>query len=94
MKRTTIMVDEALIFELSQIAKQQNKSTSGVIREALAQYVTTQHQVNPPENPLLGLLGLGESDEPTDISDGQDEEMLRDGLNASFGWSANDDSTG
>ena len=88
------MVDEALIYELSQIAKQQNKSTSGVIREALAQYVTTQHQVNPPENPLLGLLGLGESDEPTDVSNGNDEEMLRDGLNAAFGWSVDDNRPG
>ncbi len=87
MKRTTIMIDEALIYELKQIAKQQNKSTAGVIREALALYVTEQHKTAPPDNPLLGIVGLGESDAPTDVRDGQDEAILRREVDPVRGWS-------
>ncbi len=91
MKRTTIMVDETLIYEIKQIADQKNKSTASVIREALALYVTEQHQAAPPENPLLGLIGLGASDVPTDVSNGQDEEMLRENIHPIHGWSVRDD---
>ncbi|MDX1520281.1 MAG: CopG family transcriptional regulator [Anaerolineae bacterium] len=94
MKRTTIMVDETLIYEIKQLAEQQNKSTASVIREALAQYVTEQHKLAPPENPLLGLVGLGASDEPTDVRDGGDEAILREGLDPVHGWSVTDDRSG
>lgn len=90
MKRTTIMIDEAMIYELKQIAKQQNKSTAGVIREALALYVTEQYKTAPPDNPLLGIVGLGESDEPTDVRNGKDEAILRDEINPVRGWSIHD----
>ena len=40
MKRTTIMVEEDLLYDLQQIAQRQGESTSSVIREALASYVT------------------------------------------------------
>lgn len=88
------MIDEALIYELKQIAKQQNKSTANVIREALALYVTEQHQLAPPENPLLGLVGLGASEEPTDVRDGKDEAILRNEINPIYGWHATDDDAG
>ena len=39
MKRTTIMVDENTLLELSQIADERSVSASQVIREALAEYV-------------------------------------------------------
>lgn len=87
MKRTTIMVEEKLLYEIKQLAEQQNKSASNVIREALAMYVTEQYRVAPPENPLLGLVGLGESEQPTDVRDGGDEAMLRDNLHPVYGWS-------
>ena len=87
MKRTTIMVDEELLFELQQVAQEQKKSTASVIREALTLYVAEQRRLNPPENPLLTLVGLGSSDEPTDVADGRDEEMLRQGIDATYGWS-------
>ena len=87
MKRTTIMVDEELLYELQQVAQEQKKSTASVIREALTLYVAEQRQLNPPENPLLTLVGLGSSDEPTDVADGRDEEMLRQGIDATYGWS-------
>lgn len=94
MKRTTIMIEEELILELKQLAKAQNKSTANVIREALASYVAEQHQVTPPPNPLLGLVALGASATPTDVSDGQDEEMLAQGVDPVTGWSVVDDRTG
>ena len=94
MKRTTIMVEEDLIYELKQLAKAQNKSTSNVIREALATYVAEQHRLAPPKNPLLGLVGLGASAEPTDVSDGRDEEMLRQNIDPVHGWSTAHDRTG
>ena len=87
MKRTTIMVDEELLYELQQVAQEQEKSTASVIREALALYVAEQRRLNPPENPLLALIGLGSSDEPTDVADGGDEEMLREGIDPTYGWS-------
>jgi metal-responsive CopG/Arc/MetJ family transcriptional regulator len=94
MKRTTIMVDESLIYEIKQLAEQQNKSTASLIREALALYVTEQYKLAPPENPLLGLVGLGASPEPTDVRDGQDEAMLRDGIDPVYGWSVSNDRSG
>ena len=39
MKRTTIMVDEELLYDLQQIAQRPGESTSIVIREALSSYV-------------------------------------------------------
>lgn len=94
MKRTTVMVEEDILYELQQIAQRQGTSTSGVIREALAQYVAAQHEAHPPGNPLLALVGLGESDEPTDVADGGDEEMLREGSHPVRGWSVSDDRAG
>lgn len=86
MKRTTIMVEEELLYEIKQLAQQQDKSASSVIREALAAYVTAQHKVAPPENPLLGILGLGASDEAMDLSDGGDEALLQAGVQSVYGW--------
>ena len=92
MKRTTIMVEEELLCELKQLAQRENKSTSSIIREALAVYVTEQHKAAPPENPLLAIIGLGASEEMMDLSDGKDEELLREGLHPIYGWSLKDDS--
>ena len=39
MKRTTVMIDEETLLELSQIADERNVSASQVVREALAEYV-------------------------------------------------------
>ncbi|MEM7032200.1 MAG: ribbon-helix-helix domain-containing protein [Chloroflexota bacterium] len=86
MKRTTIMVEESILYEIKQLAERQNKSAANIIREALAQYITEQHQQMPPENPLLGLVGIGESDEPTDVRDGGDETLLANGTHPLYGW--------
>lgn len=91
MRRTTIMVEEDLLYELKQIAQRQEKSTSSVIREALAVYVTEQHKTMPPEHPLLVLAGIGASEEVLDMSNGKDEEILRQEIHPIYGWSLNHD---
>jgi metal-responsive CopG/Arc/MetJ family transcriptional regulator len=92
MKRTTIMVEEDILYELKQIAQNQGRSTSLVIREALATYITGQHQIAPPENPLLSIIALGASEEPMDLSNGGDEVLLREGIHPVYGWSVVHDS--
>jgi hypothetical protein len=94
MKRTTIMVEEELLHEIQQIAQQREQSASSIIREALAAYVTGQHAQNPPPNPLLDLIGLGQSTEPTDVADGGDETMLAEAVDPIQGWSVNDEPVG
>jgi hypothetical protein len=94
MKRTTIMVEEELLHKIQQIAQQKEQSTSSIIREALAAYVTEQHAQNPPPNPLLDLIGLGHSSEPTDVADGGDEALLSESVDPIRGWSVNDEPAG
>jgi metal-responsive CopG/Arc/MetJ family transcriptional regulator len=92
MKRTTIMIDEEVLYDLKQIAQQQGKSTSSVIREALSAYVVKQHEEAPPENPLLSIIALGSSEEEIDLSNGKDEEILRNEIHPIYGWSSTRDS--
>ena len=94
MKRTTIMIEEKLLHNIQLIAQQKEQSAASVIREALAAYVTEQHALNPPSNPLLDLIGLGHSPELTNVADGGDEAMLRDAVDPIQGWSVNDEPIG
>jgi predicted transcriptional regulator len=88
MKRTTIMIDEELFYDLQQIARRQEQSASGVIREALAAYVAEQRRRVADDNPLLAIAGLGESSEPMDLADGGDETLLRQGSEPMGSWGA------
>jgi len=90
MKRTTIMADEGTLLELKAIAQRQGKSTSQVIREALAEYVVTHRTDGRHKNPLLALVGLGESDGETDVSE-RAEEILAAEIDPVRGWSYRDD---
>ncbi len=94
MKRTTIMVEEELLYDLQQVAQQQGTSMASVIREALATYVVEQHKLAQPDNPLLRLAGLGASAEMTDMSDGKDEEALQTAVDPIYGWSVGDERAG
>ena len=94
MKRTTIMIEEDLLYDLKQVAQQQNASMASVIREALQAYVVEQHKLAQPDNPLLRLAGLGESAEMTDLSDGKDEDILRAAAHPIYGWSVVDERSG
>lgn len=91
MKRTTIMVDEELLYDLQEIARRQGESTSSVIREALASYVVEQRAMAPAENPLLGLIGLGNSAEAINLADGADEALLEQGAHPIYGWGVGHD---
>ncbi len=92
MKRTTIMVEEELLYDLQAIARKQGDSMSSVIREALATYVVEKQAMAPDENPLLGLIGLGSSAGDMNLADGADEEMLKQGVHPVHGWSVEYDS--
>jgi len=94
MKRTTIMIEEDLLYDLKQVAQQQNTSMASVIREVLEAYVVEQHKLAQPGNPLLRLAGLGESAEMTDLSDGKDEDILRAAAHPIYGWSVVDERSG
>ncbi len=87
MKRTTIMVEEELLYDLKQLAQQQNTSTASVIREALVAYVVKRQREDVFDNPLLRLAGLGTVVAPMDIADGKDEEILRAEIHPIDGWS-------
>jgi hypothetical protein len=79
MKRTTIMAEEELLYKIERISLEKGKSKAAVIREALAEYEAEVEADEPCENPLLGLIGLaGEDAVETDMSDGKDEEFLRE----------------
>jgi metal-responsive CopG/Arc/MetJ family transcriptional regulator len=85
MKRTTIMADEDTLLELKAIAQRQGKSTSQVIREALAKYVVAHRAELQHKNPLLALVGLFDGG-PGDSSE-RIEEILEEEIDPISGWS-------
>lgn len=42
-------------------------------------------------NPLLAVAGLGTTTEVTDVAEGRDEQLLRDGIDPVKGWSRDPD---
>jgi metal-responsive CopG/Arc/MetJ family transcriptional regulator len=79
MKRTTIMAEEELLYKIERIAVRKGTSKAAVIREALLEYVAEEEATEPFENPLLGLIGLaGDDAVEMDLSNGKDEEFLRE----------------
>jgi metal-responsive CopG/Arc/MetJ family transcriptional regulator len=85
MKRTTIMADEDTLLELKAIAQRQSKSTSQVVREALAEYVVAHRSDGRHKNPLLALVGLFDGG-PGDTSE-RIEEILEEEIDPISGWS-------
>jgi predicted transcriptional regulator len=57
MKRTTIFVDEALERDLRAIAERERRPVSGLVREALENYVARRRK----EGPKLGFVAFGRS---------------------------------
>jgi metal-responsive CopG/Arc/MetJ family transcriptional regulator len=73
------MADEELLQKLDRIAQRKGTSKAAVIREALAEYIIEQETAEPFDNPLLALIGLaGDDAVDMDLSDGQDEQYLRE----------------
>lgn len=83
MKRTTIMVDEGTLLELSQIADERGTSASQLIREALAEYVVAARADQQATRPLPSFVGIGEG--PADLS-ARAEELLEQLTSLEHGW--------
>jgi Bacterial antitoxin of type II TA system, VapB len=83
MKRTTILVDDALLIEARSLAQQRAMTFTALVNEALRAYVQTQRT---PRH--LSCIGVGRSERPTrSLRDGGDEAALRAGINRVEGWS-------
>lgn len=83
MKRTTIMMDEGTLLELSQIADERGTSASQLIREALAEYVVTARAETRSLRALPSFVGIGEG--PADLST-RAEELLTQLTSSEKGW--------
>ena len=83
MKRTTMMIDEETLLELSQIADERNVSASQLVREALAEYVLAARAEQRSERPLPSFIGIGEG--PADLSE-RAEELLAQLTDLERGW--------
>ena len=83
MKRTTIMIEEETLLELSQIADERNVSASQLVREALAEYVLAARSEQRSVRPLPSFVGIGEG--PTDLSE-RAEELLAQHTDLERGW--------
>ena len=83
MKRTTMMIDEETLLELSQIADERNVSASQVVREALAEYVLVARSEQRSVRPLPSFIGIGEG--PADLSE-HAEELLAQHTDLERGW--------
>ncbi len=94
MKRTTIMVEEEMLYDLQKIARAKEQSMASVLREALAEYIVEQQKALPPENPLLDLIGIGATATTTDVAEGGDEAMLRAAADPLSGWHVDREHTG
>jgi len=82
MKRTAIFVDDELLVEAQHIAKQRGMTFTALVDEALR----AQVQANRPPR-RFASSGIGRSAQPTDMSDGADEAILRADIDPLEGWS-------
>ena len=70
MQRTTIFADEYVLREIKELAKQEKRSASDLIREALTQYLNAKKAPST----RLSFIGIGDSGR-TDLSE-KHEELL------------------
>jgi len=81
MKRTTIFVDDELLVEVQHIAKQRGITFTALVDEAL------RAQIQASRTPRrFASLGVGHSVQPTDMSNGADEAVLRADIDRIEGW--------
>ncbi|WP_420645453.1 ribbon-helix-helix domain-containing protein [Candidatus Leptofilum sp.] len=92
LKRTTIMAEEEMLYKIEQIARREGKSKAAIIREALVAYVAVAEAEQPPDDPLLRLIGLaGETAVPTDMANGQDESDILENIDPRYGFALRDE---
>lgn len=73
------MADAETLEKIERIARREGRSKAAVIREALAEYTVEAEAKEPFKNPLLSIIGLaGDHAVEMDLSDGKDEEILRE----------------
>ena len=80
MKRTTIMADEELLLEVAHLARQQGRSLSAVISEALRDYIEARR-------PARRISSAGIATVPMSLSAEQMDRDLIAGLDPIEGWS-------
>jgi len=72
MKRTTIFADDALINEIKDLAREENRSVAEMVREAMAEYVLQKRK----RKKKLSFVGIGSSGR-RDISKKHEELLWR-----------------
>ena len=82
MKRTTVLLDDALLVEVQQLARQRGTTLTALVDEALRTYVQ-KHRM--PRR--LSCIGVGRSEGQRSLRDGGDELELREGIDDVSGWS-------
>lgn len=83
MKRTTILLDDALLIAAQALAEQRAMTFTALVGEAVRAYIRANRGPR-----TLSCIGIGHSDRPRrTIRDGGDEVELRAGIDAIEGWS-------
>ncbi|MBI4729539.1 MAG: ribbon-helix-helix protein, CopG family [Acidobacteria bacterium] len=73
MKRTQVYLEEGLDRRLREAAREQGRSAASLVREAVGAYLESKGR-RSPENPLLGLIGIGEGG-PGDTAEEHDHYL-------------------
>lgn len=80
MKRTTVLADEGLLLELKLLARQEGKSVSDLVRNALQEYLRT-HRTSAKR---LSFYSMGASGE-TDVAERAEQILARE-IKRESGW--------
>lgn len=72
MKRTTIFAEDALINEMKDLAREENRSVAEMVREAMVEYVRQKRQ----KKKKLSFIGVGSSGR-SDVSKKHEELLWR-----------------
>lgn len=85
MKRTTVLLDDALLIEAQALAQQRSMTFTSLVSEAIQAYIQAKRTPR-----RISCIGIGHSERPRDSHrDGGDEDELRAGINLVEGWSSN-----
>lgn len=83
MRRTTVLLDDALFLEAQQAAKQRGTTFTALLDEALRAHLHTRRAQR-----CLSFVGMGRTEQPTHaMRDGWDEAELRAGIDHEGGRS-------
>jgi predicted transcriptional regulator len=82
-KRTTVLLDDALLIEAQALAEQRSMTFTSLISEAIRAYIQANRMPRQ-----ISCIGIGRSDRPRGtLRDGGDEAELRAGIDPVEGWS-------